>query len=62
VGEHFEEKQSAQHPANGGAADLQAASDLGLADASPVKFPHLIAMQPGGYWPAQLFPVLPRVR
>src|ERR1700682_6470118 len=54
--------RSAQNPANGGAAGLQAASDLGFADASAVQLPHLIPMQPGRYWPPQLFPVLLCVR
>src|SRR5476649_1072229 len=45
--------RSRQNPANGGATDLQAAGDLGFADAGTIQLSRLVRMEPGGYGSAQ---------
>src|SRR5260370_35680554 len=50
--------RSAQNPANRGATDLQAAGDLGFADAGTVQLSRLVRLEPGCYGSAQCLTVL----
>ncbi|MGA2723431.1 MAG: hypothetical protein ABSG79_13590 [Bryobacteraceae bacterium] len=51
-----------QKAANGGAADVQSAADLGFADARAVPSPDFRSVYGRGGWPTQPFSVLPRLR
>src|SRR5947207_12297660 len=42
-------------------ADLQPAGDLGFANAGAMQFPDLLGVHGRSRWPAQPFPVLPRM-
>src|SRR5271169_2925265 len=50
--------RSGQNPSNGGAADLQAAGDLGFADAGTMQLSRLVRLEPGCYGSAQCLTVL----
>ena len=47
-----------QNPANRGTTDLQAASDLGFADAGTMQFSRLVRLEPSCYGSAQCLTVL----
>ena len=48
-----------QNPANRGAADLQAAGDLGFADAGTMQLPYFVGVETCGGGPTQPLAVLP---
>ncbi len=50
-----------QNPANRGTTDLQAANDLGFADAGTMQFSRLVGLKPSCYGSAQCLTVLSRV-